>query len=82
MQKKCARIKKNPPKKQKNKKLQQMGSSLGPGDYIKGIVIGLCILAFLAFLVGVFVYKYVRPATKGTAKFIRKIARSSSMAAS
>jgi hypothetical protein len=59
-----------------------MGSSLGPGDYIKGIVIGLCILAFLAFIVGAFVYNYVRPAAKRTAKVIRKIARSSSMAAS
>ena len=59
-----------------------MGSSLGPLDYIKGIFIGLCILALLGLIVGVFVYKYVRPATKGIIKGARKIARSSLMAAS
>ncbi len=59
-----------------------MGSSLGPGDYIKGIIFVLLILAFLALIVGVFVYNYVRPATKGIAKTARKIARSSLMAAS
>jgi hypothetical protein len=73
--------KKNP-QKNKNKKIQQMGSSLGPGDYIKGIIVGLVILAICGFIIGVFVYKYVRPATKGIAKTARKIARSSLMAAS
>ncbi len=57
-----------------------MGSSLGPGDYIKGIIIGLFILAFVVFIVGVFVYKYVRPATKGIIKGARKIARSNRVA--
>ncbi len=60
-----------------------MGSSLGPGDYIKGIIIGLVILAFLVFIFGAFVYNYVRPAAKGIiAKGARKIARSSLMASS
>ena len=59
-----------------------MESGLGPGDYIKGIIIGLVILAIFVFVaVGLF-YNYVRPATKGIAKTARKIARSSLMASS
>ncbi len=81
MQKKMCTNEKNP-QKTKNKKLQQMGSSLGPGDYIKGIFFGLLILAFLVFLgVGLY-YNVVRPAAKGVAKGARKIARSSRMASS
>ncbi len=80
-QKKCAPHEKTP-KKTKNKKEEQMGSSLGPGDYIKGIFIGLGILAFLVFLAVGFYYNVVRPAAKGIAKGARRAARSSRMAAS
>ena len=59
-----------------------MESGLGPGDYIKGIIIGLVILAIFVFVVGALVYNYVRPAAKGIAKGARKIARSSLMASS
>ncbi len=59
-----------------------MESSLGPGDYIKGIIAGLVILAVLGFVAVGLYYKYVRPAAKGIAKGARKIARSSLMAAS
>jgi hypothetical protein len=75
----CAHEKK-PPKKQK--KEEQMGSSLGPGDYIGGIFAGLVIIAVFVFVAIGLYYKYVRPATKGTAKILRRAARSSLMAAS
>jgi hypothetical protein len=73
--------KKNPHKKNK-KKEEQMGSSLGPGDYIKGIFGGLVILAIVVFVAVGLYYNFVRPAAKGVAKGARKIARSSLMAAS
>ena len=59
-----------------------MGSSLGPGDYIKGIFGGLVILAIVVFVAVGLYYNFVRPAAKGTAKVIRRAARSSLMAAS
>ena len=59
-----------------------MGSSLGPGDYIKGIFGGLVILAIVVFVAVGLYYNFVRPAAKGIAKGARKIARSSLMAAS
>ncbi len=59
-----------------------MGSSLGPGDYIGGIIAGLVILAIFVFVAVGLYYNFVRPAAKGTVKLLRRAARSSSMAAS